>query len=133
MNNLADFDGVVADFMSDFGGVATLQIYSEGTYNTSTGKNTITKTDYLVNIILLDYTLQSNGLQSSPNSLIQTGDKQCYVQPRNKVSSSFVMPTVQPNRDRILIGNTVWKIVTLKEVDPSATGNNVLLELNLRK
>ena len=44
------------------------------------------------------------------------------------------MPKIMPNRDRIVIGSDIWKIVALKELNPSnSTGDAILFELYLKR
>lgn len=129
---LEDFDSVIADMMQDFGTTATLQIYADAVYNPATADASPAKTDYVVNAILLDYPMIKNGLNTEFGTLIQTGDKQVFVQPRNKVSDNYTMPKITPNKDKILIGSELWKIATVKNVNPT-NQNSILFELNVRK
>lgn len=126
------FDTTVANMMKQFGGDGTLQIYSDGNYDTTTGEMVSTKTDYPVNVIVFDYSLKKDGRGQGIQDLIEGADKQVYVQPRNKVSSRYTMPVIMPNRDRILIASEVWKIVALKELNPTNT-DAILFELYLKR
>ena len=128
------FDRALANMIKNFGGIATLQIYSDGTYDTTTGEVTNSKTDYPVNVLVFDYQLKKDGRNTDTDSLIESADKQVYVQPRNKVNARYTMPRIMPNRDRILIGSDIWKIVALKELNPSnSNGGAILFELYLKR
>jgi len=129
---LSDFDSVVADMMVDMGGTATLLIESTPVYDPSTGIYEPVETSYLVNTILLDYPTSKAGISSNTGTLIEAGDRQCFVQPRNKVSTRYTMPVVKPNKDKIKINGEIWKILALKDTNPSGA-NSVLLELHIRK
>ena len=132
--SLPNFDKVIAHMMVRYGGVGNLLIDSTSTYDPTTGSYAASTTSYPVNILLMDYTMQKNGASEMGGTLILAGDKQCYVQPLNKSSPNLAMPVLQPNRDRVQVNTDIWKIVSLKELNPSATSNNsVVFELHLRK
>lgn len=128
-----DFDSTVAFFMDEMGGSAVVSIEDPaGTYDPDTGDYAVTSQDYTVRAILLDLTLRSNGLQTVPNTLIETGDKRCLIQPIEKNGSPTPMPKIKPNKDRVTMGGITYKIVTLKDYNPSAT-NSIMLDLILRE
>jgi hypothetical protein len=119
--------------MARYGGEATLLVNSSpDNYDPATGTYTPTTSNFSVKALLMDYTMQKNGASEMGNTLILVGDKQCYIQPRNKANPNLTMPSLLPNRDRIKIGTDIWKIVSLKDLNPSGT-NSVLIELHLRK
>lgn len=132
MFNSQDFDETVLFFMDEMGGAATLIIQGEGEYNYETSQYETTETEVPVRAIMLDLTLQSNGLQTTSGTLIEMGDKRIFVQPANKNDPLAVMPKVHPNKDRIRMGGIVYKIITLKDTNPDTT-NSVLLELYVRQ
>lgn len=84
--------------------------------------------------ILFDLTLQSNGDTFRPNSLINAGDKQLFIQPPEDDGFYNTNETdvVLPNRDKIKIGNKMYKIITFKQLNPSAT-DSVLFECYIRQ
>ena len=88
----------------------------------------------LVGVILFDLTLQSNGDTFKPNSLINAGDKQLFIQPPEDDGFYNTNETdvVLPNRDKIKIGNKLYKIITFKQLNPSAT-DSVLFECYIRQ
>lgn len=130
MSRFADFDRIVVSMMRDFGGVGTLRVYTDGIY--TDGELTRTETDYPVNIILLEYPQVGAGDKSNFNTLILEGDKQCYVQPRDKEAFYLTQPELKANRDTLVVGNTEWKIMNYKEVNTSGT-EITLFDLHLRK
>ena len=128
-----DFDRVVAEFMNEMGGTATLVVQDpNGLYDPTTSTYTATTTLYTVKAILLDLTLRSNGLTTQPNTLIETGDKRCLIQPLNKTTTGLIMPVLKPNKDKIIMGGVTYKIVTLKNYNPSAV-NSILIDTILRE
>lgn len=133
MPYLDDFDLCVAEFMADFGGAATFVSYTEGAYDPATGDVATTTTNYTVKAILLDIEIRSSGLQTINGTLIEAGDKRCFIQPPNKASSTApAMPTPRPNKDKFIMGGITYKIVTSKEINPDTT-NVVMYELILRQ
>lgn len=126
----SEFKRVAASMMRKFGGNATLIVNGEGVYNDDT--QTVVKPlpiEYQVRAIIMDYTLRSMGIGSDFQTQIQSGDKQVFVQP---VSNNIPIPVINPTRDFIRIGNDVWKIVTVKDLNPSNTAS-VLLDLCVRR
>jgi len=130
MSYLSPFDGVVANMMSMFGGLATLKTYSDGTY--IDGENIVDEFLFDVKVLLTEYPQMGAGEKQEFNTLILAGDKQCFMQPIEKTGSGLVPPEVKANIDKIQVGNTEYKIMNMKEVNPSGT-NNVLYELHLRR
>ena len=129
------FDRTVSRMMARYGGDAfiLLQDDSSATYDPATSALTgIVKTSVPVRAIFLDYTLQRNGLTDVQNSVIQAGDKQCFIQPINKADSNLVMPIISPNKDRIQVADKVYKILSLKKID-TGMDNPVLFELHLKE
>jgi hypothetical protein len=132
---LADFDECIMYMMQDFGTIATLIVQddSSAVYDPTTGTLPgAVPRSYPVNAIFLDYTLQRYGLQDQSGTLIQDGDKQCFLQPINKVDPTLVMPTIQPNKDRISVAGKLYKIASLKMTNPTFN-NNVVYELHLKE
>lgn len=130
--SFGDFDGVVQEFMDDFGFTATYIKGGEGTYNTATGENVVTNEEIPVRAILMDRTLQSNGLGTQLGSLIQAGDKQLYIQPTQKTDTSATAIVVNAAADRVRIGSVTYDIVTSKEINTTAD-DQILIELYIRR
>ena len=131
MAGLSDFDETVLFFMEEMGGSATLIFQGSGTYDVATSSYLTTETEMTVRAIMMDLTLQSNGLQTMNGTLIEAGDKRLYLQPANKSDPNMVMPIIHPNKDKIRMGGVVYKIITVKDYNPT-TSNSVLLELYVR-
>jgi hypothetical protein len=135
MANFDDFNGAVAGFIQDFGTIAQLVVQDDSTavYNPATGSLDGATTSYFdINAIFLDYTLQRYGLQDQQGTLIQSGDKQCFLQPINKGDCSLSMPVIQPNKDRVSVAGKLYKIASLKMVNPTFQ-DNILYELHLKE
>lgn len=130
MSRFVRFDRTVSNMMKRFSGVGILRVFSDGVY--ADGELLNNSTDYEVNIILLDYSQIGAGDKSNFNTLILEGDKQCYVQPRDKEAFYLTQPELKANRDTLVVGNTEWKIMNYKEVNTSGT-EITLFDLHLRK
>ena len=128
--SISTFDGVVSRMMSVYGGAATLKTYSEGEY--IDGENIVQEIPFPVKVLLNEYPQSGAGDKQEFNTLILAGDKQCFMQPVEKSSINVIAPDVKANRDKLQVGTTEWKILNVKEVNPSGA-NNVLYELHIRK
>ena len=84
--------------------------------------------------ILFERTLQSNGNGVYGNTLIEVGDKQLFIQPPEDDGFYQTNETdvIHPNRDRIRIGDKLYRVITFKQVNPSAD-NSVLFECYIRQ
>ena len=131
MTALSDFDGAVSEFMQEFGFYATY-MQPNSTYDPATGTNTVTYTETPVQAIQMDLNLRSNGLTVAPNTLIESGDKQLYIRPPNKVDASASALVVNPSSDKVKINGVLWRILTFKEISPDAS-DQVLIELYIRR
>lgn len=135
INSTQDFDETIAAMMQDFGTVAQLIFQDDSTavYDPATGSlGGAVTTSYPCNAIFLDFTLQRFGQQSESGTLIQSGDKQCFLQPINKANCAFTMPVIQPNKDRIAVAGKLYKIASQKMINPTMV-NNILYELHLKE
>ena len=128
--SIGTFDGVVSRMMASYGGSATLKTYSEGEY--VDGENIVQEFPFSVKVLINEYPQSGAGDKQEFNTLILSGDKQCFMQPVEKSGINIIAPEVKANRDKLQVGTTEWKILNVKEVNPSGT-NNVLYELHLRK
>lgn len=126
---ISQFDNTVTRLLSRYGGTGVLKVFSEGTY--LDGEVTLTPITYDVNIAIFDYPQSMAGDKSNFGTLVLEGDKQCYMQPVNKADNNYGSPTIKANRDLITIGSVEWKILTLKEINPSGA-NTIVYELHLR-
>lgn len=128
--SLADFDNVVLQMMDDFGATQTYVMSSQEEYDTETGTVSSVTTSVPVRMILMDLTLQSNGLSLKYGTEILTGDKEAYVQPPVKNSGPALVIT--PGSDKLVVSGTTYTVVTFKEVNPTGT-DPVLYTLYLRR
>ena len=104
---------------------------SERTYNPSTGEMTGgTTATCSVKIVMLDFGLVSNGLQSKAGTTISIDDKEVYLSPLDVNGAAFPK-TLMPN-DKLTIGSEVWNILTIKEYAPN-TVNNIMYKLLVKR
>jgi hypothetical protein len=128
------FDESVADMMASFGTTAYIVVATSEQYDPETSQNVVSTTDYRVNAMFFDYLDKKQGLGTSGTSLIQSGDKQVFVQPPHKTETGLPLPHLLPNRDKLKLGDKVYKIITLKQYNPSMTDAGcVLYELFVRE
>lgn len=130
MYGVKPFDGVVVRMMARFGGIGILHVNSAPIY--VDGESTSVRLDYELNTLIFDYPQNGAGDKANFNTSILEGDVQCFAQPLNKKQSVLVQPIVQANRDTITLGITEWKILNVKQLNPSGS-DNVLYEFHLRK
>lgn len=130
MNFAAQFDNVVRDMIGMAGGTGTLRVFTDGVY--VDGEITRTSTDYTVNIALNDFPQANSGEKSRFGTLIESDDKELMLQPINKADTNAIQPSIQANRDLIIVNNIEWKILALKEINPSGV-NTILYTAHLRR
>lgn len=130
MNFAAQFDNVVRDMIGMAGGTGTLRVFTDGVY--VDGEVTRTSTDYTVNIALNDFPQANSGEKSKFGTLIESDDKELFMQPINKADTDATQPNIQANRDLIIINGVEWKILALKEINPSGV-NVILFDMHLRR
>jgi hypothetical protein len=107
-------------------GFTAYHVRTSGEYNPATGSIVEVLKTIPVRAIILDLTLQSNGLTTKPHTEIVAGDKQLYIQPP---AQGLV---INPSTDKIRVGTTDYDIVTTKELNPDSTVP-LLYELYLRR
>ncbi len=125
-----EFDYVVAELIREAGGTGTLRVFSTSSY--VDGEVVLTPTDYSVNITINDFPQANSGEKSKFGTLIQSDDKQLMMQPINKADPDATQPNIQANRDLVIINGTEWKILALKEINPSGV-NAILFDMHLRR
>ena len=129
------YSGVVAQMMS-YPGIAqitTLTILGEdGVYYVDTGTiSDPTNETFTVKAILLDYKLNSNGTQVKPGTVIEQGDKQCYLTPYD--TDGNAIPTPSPTGDTLTDAQgVVWRILNIKEYNPTGA-SCIMYDLMLRR
>ncbi len=125
-----DLERTVLEFMAESGFIAYISRPS-GEYDPAESRFVETTKVTPVKAILLDLTLQSNGLGNKLGTEIMAGDKQLYVQPPQ--GSTGPMPLqLDPTKDTVKIGATVYKIVTVKEINTTGT-YPILYDLYIRR
>lgn len=106
----------VLTMMSRYGGDATLVVDSgDGIYDPATSTTTPNIKEYPLRILAQDYIQKTNGIVSETGKLIQTGDKQFFIQPDDTV------PVPRVGVDYIIFQGKRWMPVTLKDYNPSGT------------
>jgi hypothetical protein len=119
MTDFTDFDNALAEFFTEFGFEATFMKVSGETY--SGGENIITYTEIPVEAILMDLTLQSNGLSAKFGTLVEAGDKELYIRPSEKTDPLSAPLTVTPVKDKVKVNGVEYRIASMKEVNTTAT------------
>jgi hypothetical protein len=127
-------DRTVATMMSRFGTTGTIKVAISEAYDPATSENSVTYQEYPVNVMAFDYVRKMEGEGTQGDTLIKTGDKQVYVQPPQKTEVGLALPHLNANRDLLVISDKIYKIVTVKQLNPSlAQENCILYELYVRE
>lgn len=125
-------DRTVASMMSKFGTTAQVVVVTNEYYDPSSSENVVTTLEYDVSALIFDFIRKGDGLGTENNTLIQTGDKQVFIQPPDKIGG-VPLPHILPNRDKIRINGTLYKIIVLKQDNMSITQQGcVMYELFVR-
>lgn len=130
MSKFKDFDRMILQTMREFGGSGVVRIFSEPVE--VDGEVTHTSKDYPVTMVIMDYPQVGAGIKSNFGTLIEEGDKQCFIQPREKSNPNYSKLDLKQNRDMVVVDGVEWKIVNFKDTNP-AMNDSILLELHLRK
>ena len=131
-NRFGDFDSIVADFFTDFGFTTIYTKYSAGIPDDEEGTITEVKQEIEIHAIKMELPRPSNGAAADSGTQILEGDQILYVRPTEKVDEFASILIVNPTSDKVLIQGSQWKVVTVKEHNPSST-DNILYELYIRK
>jgi hypothetical protein len=119
----------VINLINKYGGVGTLRKRSEDSYDPVAG--TVVNgviTEFALKLALFDYPALSSGDSFKSNTNILQGDKQALVIP-----ITGCKPTeISLLKDSVVVDNIEWKIVSIKDLNPSSVDSYVL-ELQLRK
>lgn len=138
MSDFSDFRAAVSGLMDDFGTTATyIAQIDTGEYDPATGQVSVTVGEYSVRAIMTDMTLRSNGQTVKSGTLIQEGDKLVFVEPTTELLP-VLYPSgaieADPTDDKIKVGSITYKVVSVKVVDPAATGTApIVWELYVRR
>lgn len=133
MSDFSDFDRAILEFFVDFGFEATyIKQLGDGVYDPATGENVITTVEIPVEAILLDLTLQSNGLSTKFGTLVQAGDKELYIRPPEKTDPLRLPLVINPANDRVRANGVEYKIHSMKELNTTST-ESLLYNLYIRR
>jgi hypothetical protein len=104
----------VVNMMSRYGGLAMLVVDSgESTYDPETSTTTPNVTEYSIRVLAQDYIQNASGLTSQTGGLVQTGDKQFFIQPEEGT------PAPRPGTDYIIFEGRKWTAISIKDYNPS--------------
>lgn len=119
--------------MKDFGSIMVYSHKVSESFDDTTNKTIPVFQDIEVEAIKMELVRPPEGSQGSKlGTLIQAGDQMLYVRPTEKSDIFADAMTVNPTSDRIKINGILWKIISCKSYDPSAS-DCVLYELYIRK
>lgn len=138
MQDFNDFISVVGSMIHDFGTTGILLTQPKDVqYDPATGLIGNNTSEIMVQCVVMDLTLRSNGAGTKVKTIIQEGDKLAYVSP-----TALLLPVLMPNgvlqmtssSDRFSVGGWVYNIFSVKVVDMSADGlSPIMFELYLRR
>lgn len=111
-----DFAATAFELVAALGSEATYTSVAQGEYDPATGVS-IVETTQTVKAVLLDLTLQSNGLSLKYGTEILAGDKEAYVIPPQRHGGSPI--SVTPMADKLTMAGVEYTVVTFKEVNPT--------------
>lgn len=124
MSYESEFLPMILEFFRDEEATGTYQQYTS-VYNLATSENEETQVDTTVKVILLDIDRTSNGFSTKFGTLVNAGDKEVWILPPQKADPLATPLVPNPAADRITIAGITYKIVVIKEANP--TGSNVLV------
>lgn len=110
---MTELERAAYDLITEFGSTATLRTVLTGDYNPDTGAVSRAEVSQYVRAVLVDLTLQSNGLSLRYGTEVLTGDKEAYVLPPEKTGGNPV--TFSPGVDTLTVGGVQYTVVTVKE------------------
>lgn len=131
MSTSEDFDRAVLEFIADDPLTVTYQSNSQS-YSDTTATNTITTVSIPCQAIFLEVDPRKvTGDGAKDGTQIRDGDKLLFMRPPEKTDPLRIPLVINPVLDRIVVGTTIYKIVKMKQTNPSAA-NCILYELYLR-
>lgn len=128
---LSELASAAIELVTEFGGEGTYTIKTAGSYDPATSGVTNISVSQPVKMVLLDLTLQSNGLSLKYGTEILAGDKEAYMLPPERTGGS-ALPAITPGKDKVTFGGVVYTVVTFKEINPAGT-NPLVYFLYLRR
>ena len=128
-----DFDRAILEFFADDPLTAYyIKQVGDPVFNATTGENLFTTEEIPVEALLLDMTLNSNGLSSKYGTEIMAGDKELYIRPPEKTDSSATPLIVNTTTDKVRVNGVDYKVCNMKEINPSAS-NPLTYYLHIRR
>lgn len=127
----AEFDFAVLEFMKETN-LTALHMRTTGAYDPALARVVEVAKTTPMQAIMLDYTLQSNGLSAILGTDIKAGDKQLFVRPSHKSQPGTPPIEIDSTTDSFKIGSVIYKIVTVKEINPTGA-DAILYELQIRR
>ncbi len=101
-------------------------------FNPSTGSNSSTEVETEVSGIVLDLTMQSNGLVSKFGTTIVAGDKEFLMLPPEKADPLADALTINTVSDRVVIAGVSYAIIAMREANPTGAAP-LLFDLHIRR
>lgn len=132
MSKYSDFDRMLFEMFQEFGFTTTYYHKVSETKNDTTNKITPVYENIEIEAIKMELIRPVEGTGSKTGTLIQDGDQMLYVRPTEKSDVFADALAINPTSDRININGIMWKIVTVKEYNPSAS-DCILYELYIRR
>ena len=125
MAQIQGFDRVVANMMTRYGTQCYLvSVNQSGGYNPDTSEFVANLSkSYKINVIFTDFPLRKDGTRLIGGSLMDEADKMAYVQPYKDVP----LPKIDPAKDKLKVGNEYWRILGVKEENPTLSESIVLI------
>lgn len=118
-----DMAATADELLREYGKPLVLRRVTPGAYDPSSGAAAETTVDFPGTGTMFDFALQSAGQAFAGATMIETGDKQCYLSP---VGAPLPMAG-----DLVVDGADAWQVKNVKAVNPA--GTPVLYELHLRR
>lgn len=109
------------ELISEFGSLGTYTSSVEGPYDTATSTSTRIDLTQQTLMVLVDLTLQSNGLSAKFGTQVLAGDKEAYVIPPQKYSDSNQAVNITPNSDKVVFGGVTYTVISFKDANPSGS------------
>lgn len=133
MTRFSDFDRMVAQFMKEFGFVATYKKVTGAVPNDETGSVDVTTKTVKIQAIKMELLRPSQGSDTTKfGTNISNGEQNLFVRPAEKTDSWLDPLDVNPESDKIVINGEEWSIFVAKKYDPS-NEDCILHELYIRK
>lgn len=112
----SEFHSVVNEFFDTQGWSTTATlIKTTSVYDDATSENIVTEKRYTMQAMPFDYINKNEGSGTNSGTLIRSGDKQVFVKPNKYVKD------IDPSADTLQIGTKIYRIITVKEVNPTLT------------